>query len=98
MIPPGPSSNGWRHLWPLDRTGFAQALSWWEALEEAAAEAEAAGVDADDLADVSAFADEHLRPTWGSLARYEEYAALNLMRFLLHRRTGAWGLEDVDPQ
>ena len=29
---------------------------------------------------------------------YEEYAALNLMRFLLHRRTGAWGLEDVDPQ
>ncbi len=56
------------HLWPLDRAGFAQALAWWEALEAAAAEADAAGVDPDDLADVSAFADEHLRPDVG-LAR-----------------------------
>jgi glyoxylase-like metal-dependent hydrolase (beta-lactamase superfamily II) len=83
------------HLWPLDRAGFAQALDWWDALEEAAADADAAGVDADELTEVSAYADEHLRPTWGSLPRYEEYAVLNLMRFLLHRRTGGWGLEDL---
>jgi glyoxylase-like metal-dependent hydrolase (beta-lactamase superfamily II) len=82
------------HFWPLDRAGFAEAIAWWEALEEAARAGEAAGVDPDDLAEIAAFADERLRPAWGHLFRYEEYAALNLMRFLLHLRTGGWGLED----
>jgi glyoxylase-like metal-dependent hydrolase (beta-lactamase superfamily II) len=82
------------HFWVLDRAGVAEAIAWWESLAEAASEAYSLGVDPDNMADVVAFADAHLRPAWGHLFRYDEYAALNLMRFLLHHRTGSWGLED----
>lgn len=82
------------HFWPIGRREFAEAVAWWEALVETAHAAHAAGVEPDDLHAARAIVDERLRPAWGHLFRFEEYAALNLMRFLLHVRTGGWGLED----
>jgi hypothetical protein len=46
---------------------------------------------------VKRFAYERLDTELGDLFRFDEFMPLNLMRFMLHYRTGGWGLEDNRP-
>jgi glyoxylase-like metal-dependent hydrolase (beta-lactamase superfamily II) len=83
------------HFWRLDRRGFADNLAYYELLAGVAQDGLAAGIDADDYEQVKRYTYERLDREWGHLFRFDEYAALNLMRLLLHLRTGGWGLEDA---
>jgi glyoxylase-like metal-dependent hydrolase (beta-lactamase superfamily II) len=83
------------HFWRLDRKGFADNLAFYDTLADTAQEALLAGIDADDYEQVKRYTYERLDPGWGHLFRFDEYAPLNLMRFMLHYRTGGWGLEDT---
>jgi glyoxylase-like metal-dependent hydrolase (beta-lactamase superfamily II) len=82
------------HFWLLDREGFDHSLEYYDAVADCAQRALEAGVDSDDLCEVTAYANEHLTEEFGELFRFQEYAGMNLMRFMLHFRTGSWGLED----
>jgi len=82
------------HFWPVDRAGFAQNLDYYDRLAEAGQQALIDGVDSDDYDEVKAYAEEKLRSEFGYLFRFHEYIGMNLMRYMLHYRTGGWGLED----
>lgn len=84
------------HFWSLDRAGFAEDLAYYEWLEEAAQEALFAGVDPDVYAEVAAYCGDHWEAERGRLFRYHEFFAMNVMRMMVHFRTGGWGLEDVE--
>jgi glyoxylase-like metal-dependent hydrolase (beta-lactamase superfamily II) len=81
------------HFWPVDRAGFVETLTYFDALHAAAREALVDGVDPGDYAQATAWAKEHLH-AYAHLFRFEEYIGPNLMRFMLHQLTGGWGLED----
>lgn len=83
------------HFWPLDRRGFSDNLSYYERISAAAREALSEGVDPDDFPSIDTWARERLRGELGRLFRFEEYIGMNVMRFMLHHRTGGWGLEDA---
>jgi glyoxylase-like metal-dependent hydrolase (beta-lactamase superfamily II) len=83
------------HFWPLDRKGFSENLSYYERIDEAAREALSEGVDPDDYTAIDAWARERLGGELGRLFRFGEYIGMNVMRFMLHHRTGGWGLEDA---
>jgi glyoxylase-like metal-dependent hydrolase (beta-lactamase superfamily II) len=83
------------HFWPVGREGFQENLSYYERIDEAAREALSEGVDPDDFTAIDAWARERLDGELGRLFRFGEYIGMNLMRFMLHRRTGGWGLEDA---
>jgi len=83
------------HFWPLDRRGFSENLSYYERIDAAAREALSEGVDPDDYPAIDAWARERLGGELGGLFRFGEYIGMNVMRFMLHRRTGGWGLEDA---
>ena len=82
------------HFWAVDRAGFASNLNFYERMSSLGEEALIEGVDADDLEAVTRWTTEHLRNEFGEAFRYSEYAPLNVMRYMLHFRTGGWGLED----
>jgi glyoxylase-like metal-dependent hydrolase (beta-lactamase superfamily II) len=82
------------HFWPMDRREFSESLDLHERLAELGQNALIDGVDADDLDEVAAWASEHTRDLFGDSFRYGEYMALNVMRYMVHFRTGGWGLED----
>ncbi|MBV8431602.1 MAG: MBL fold metallo-hydrolase [Solirubrobacterales bacterium] len=83
------------HFWPVDRRGFSENLSYYERIDEAARQALSEGVDPDDFPAIDAWARERLRGELGRLFRFDEYIGMNVMRFMLHHRTGGWGLEDA---
>jgi glyoxylase-like metal-dependent hydrolase (beta-lactamase superfamily II) len=83
------------HFWPVDRAGFADNLAYYERMDAAAREALDEGVDPDDYPAVDAWARERLTTELGHLFRFGEYIGMNVMRFMVHHRTGGWGLEDV---
>lgn len=85
------------HFWPVDRAGFTANLDYCDALPAVAREALGAGVDPDRLDQAHAFAERHLGPDFGGLFRFQEYAGLNLMRFMLDAQNGGWGPEDNSP-
>lgn len=81
------------HFWITDRAGFIDNLDYYDRMAEHAQNAIAAGVDPDDLAEVQGYTREHLAPDFDRLFRFDEYAALNLARYMLHFLTGGWGIE-----
>jgi glyoxylase-like metal-dependent hydrolase (beta-lactamase superfamily II) len=83
------------HFWLVDRTGFDANLGFYERMSEAARQALADGVDPDHYPSVNAYARERLGGELGRLFRFGEYIGMNLMRFMVHERTGGWGLEDA---
>lgn len=83
------------HFWPVDRQGFRENLSYYERIDEAAREALSEGLDPDDFRAIDAWSRERLGGELGRLFRFGEYIGMNVMRFMLHRRTGGWGLEDA---
>ena len=83
------------HFWPVGREGFEENLSYYERIDEAAREALSDGVDPDDFPAIDAWARERLGGELGRLFRFGEYIGMNVMRFMLHHRTGGWGLEDA---
>jgi cyclase len=85
------------HFWPVDRAGFSANLDYCDALPVVAREALGAGVDPDRLDQAHAFAERRLGPDFGGLFRFQEYAGLNLMRFMLDAQNGGWGIEDNGP-
>lgn len=85
------------HFWLVDRRGFEASLDFFELLHHVGQEALAAGIDADDYEEVKRYAYERLDAENGDLFRFDEFIPLNLMRFMLHYRTGGWGLEDNRP-
>jgi glyoxylase-like metal-dependent hydrolase (beta-lactamase superfamily II) len=82
------------HYWPVDRDGYRENLEFYELMADAAQRALVEGVDPDDYPDVRAYAHDRYGASHGALFRYGEYFAMNLMRAMVHFRTGGWGLED----
>lgn len=83
------------HFWPISRSGFVENLQVVEAMMTAGLRALDEGVDADNLQEVSKWTIANLRGSLGEQFRFNEYAPLNVMRCMLHHRTGGWGLEDT---
>ncbi|MFQ5737814.1 MAG: MBL fold metallo-hydrolase [Acidobacteriota bacterium] len=81
------------HFWPMNRNEFQSNLYYYEMMAETAQRAIAQGVDVENLEEVTCYARERLKPQFGHLFRFEEYAALNLMRYMVHYLTGGWGIE-----
>lgn len=82
------------HFWVTDRNGFAENLDYYEFMADAAQTALADGVDSDNYPEVERYATEHYGDQYGRLFRFHEYFGMNLMRVMVHFRTGGWGLED----
>lgn len=85
------------HFWITDRAGFTESLDYYDQMEVLGQEAIADGLDPNDYAAVTRYCNEKLKPKYGSLFRYEEYFAMNLMRYMLHFLTGGWGIEGNMP-
>ncbi|MDT8319109.1 MAG: MBL fold metallo-hydrolase [Xanthomonadales bacterium] len=81
------------HFWVTDRAGFIANLDYYDRMAEHAQKAIAAGYDPDEKADITAYTREHLAPEFGHLFRFDEYATLNLARYMHHYLTGGWGIE-----
>lgn len=81
------------HFWVTDRDGFVDNLDYYDKMAEFAQAALGAGVDVDDYRDVVRFTERHLRPAYGHYFRFDEYAAMNLCRYMTHFLTGGWGIE-----
>jgi glyoxylase-like metal-dependent hydrolase (beta-lactamase superfamily II) len=81
------------HFWLTDRNGFAENVNWYEAVAETAQEAIADGVDVDSLHEVTRYAQERLAAEHGSLFRFNEYAGMNLLRYVYEFMHGGWGIE-----
>jgi glyoxylase-like metal-dependent hydrolase (beta-lactamase superfamily II) len=83
------------HFWPIDRHGFEESLGYHEFILDAGERALEDGVDPADYPQIARYADDRYRKTHDQAFRYHEYFPLNLMRAMLHARTGGWGLEDT---
>jgi len=81
------------HFWMMDRQGFVDNLDYYDRMSELAQQAMIDGVDPDDYEMVSRYVAEKLAPEFRDLFRYEEYFAMNLIRYMQHYLTGGWGLE-----
>ena len=82
------------HFWPVDRPSFVDNIDFYDRMAAFGEQALIEGVDPDDLAQVTAWTTERVAPDLGQMFRFGEYAPLNVMRYMLHFRTGGWGLED----
>lgn len=82
------------HFWPTNRAGFAENLDYYEFMADAAQTALADGIDPDDYPEVERYAIERYGEQHSRLFRFYEYFGMNLMRMMVHFRTGGWGLED----
>ena len=85
------------HFWITDRKGFASGLDYYDEMAELAQQAIADGLDPNDYAAVIRYSNEKLQPRYGALFRYDEYFALNLIRYMQHYLTGGWGIEGNMP-
>ena len=81
------------HFWVTDRAGFVANLDYYDQMAELAQQAIVDGLDPNDYAAVIRYSDEKLKPKYGAFFRYDEYFAMNLMRYMLHYLTGGWGIE-----
>jgi glyoxylase-like metal-dependent hydrolase (beta-lactamase superfamily II) len=81
------------HFWVTDRAGFAAGLDYYDEMAELAQQAIADGLDPNDYAAVIGYSNEKLKPRYGTLFRYDEYFAMNLIRYMQHYLTGGWGIE-----
>jgi glyoxylase-like metal-dependent hydrolase (beta-lactamase superfamily II) len=81
------------HFWLTDREGFAENIRWYEAVAETAQEAIADGIDVENLPEVTRYAHERLGSDYGQLFRFDEYAGMNLLRYVYEYLHGGWGLE-----
>jgi len=81
------------HFWITDRAGFAGSLEYYEQMAELGQQAIVDGLDPNDYADVIRYSNEKLKPQYGTLFRYDEYFAMNLIRYMQHYLTGGWGIE-----
>ncbi len=85
------------HFWITDRAGFAGSLEYYEQMAELGQQAIVDGLDPNDYAAVIRYSDEKLKPQYGALFRYDEYFAMNLIRYIQHFLTGGWGIEGNMP-
>ena len=83
------------HFWPMDRDGFNETLETFEDELDAAVDAIVAGVDPNDLNEITAFAMERLGGKYERAFRYYEYVGQNLMYMMQQQLSGGWGLEGV---
>jgi len=81
------------HFWVSGRDEFAKNIQWYEAVAHTAQEAIVAGIDVENLREVTAYTDEHLRNEYGALFRFDEYAGMNLLRYVYEYLHGGWGIE-----
>jgi glyoxylase-like metal-dependent hydrolase (beta-lactamase superfamily II) len=81
------------HFWTTDRRGFAENIEWYEAVAETAQRALAEGVDVDSFGEITRYAHETLARDYGRLFRFDEYAAMNLLRYVYEYLHGGWGIE-----
>ena len=85
------------HFWITDRAGFAGGLEYYEQMAELAQQAIVDGLDPNDYAAAIRYSNEKLKPQYGTLFRYDEYFAMNLIRYMQHYLTGGWGIEGNMP-
>lgn len=85
------------HFWITDRAGFAGGLEYYEQMAELAQQAIVDGLDPNDYAAAIRYSNEKLKPQYGTLFRYNEYFAMNLIRYMQHYLTGGWGIEGNMP-
>lgn len=81
------------HFWLTDRDGFAENIRWYEAVADTAQQAIAMGVDVENLREITAFAHDRLAKDYGRLFRFNEYAGMNLLRYVYEYLHGGWGTE-----
>ena len=81
------------HFWNTTRAGFVDSLDYYDEMAELAQQAIADGLDPDDYAAAIRYCSENLEDRYGALFRYDEYFAMNLVRYMQHYLTGGWGIE-----
>ncbi len=81
------------HFWITDRAGFAGSLEYYEQMAELGQQAIVDGLDPNDYTAVIRYSNDKLQPQYGSFFRYDEYFAMNLIRYMQHYLTGGWGIE-----
>mgnify|MGYP001548874721 FL=1 len=81
------------HFWPVTRQRFIEILDYWERMFDFGQRAVIDGVDPHDWEALNRYTDDKLRPLYGSEFRFEEYAAMNLSRYMQEYLSGGWGIE-----
>ncbi|MFK8050575.1 MAG: MBL fold metallo-hydrolase [Halioglobus sp.] len=81
------------HFWPITRERFIQILDYWERMFEFGQQAIFDGIDPHDWDGLNKYTDEKMGPVYGDEFRYQEYAAMNLTRYMQQYLTGGWGIE-----
>ena len=81
------------HFWPVTRSRFIEILGFWERMFDFGQKAVIDGIDPHDWDGLNKYTDEKLGPVYGNEFRYEEYAAMNLSRYMQDYLTGGWGIE-----
>jgi len=81
------------HFWLLTRARFIEILNYWKRLFDFGQQAVIDGLDPHNWADLNRYTDEKLGPLYGREFRFQEYAAMNLSRYMQHYLTGGWGIE-----
>lgn len=86
------------HFWRLSRREFEADFELWDATAACALDALTAGVDVGDFVEVKKFTYERLDAALGDRTfRFDEFAAINVLRHMVHYQTGGWGLADHEP-
>ena len=85
------------HFWITDRAGFAGSLEYYEQMAELGQQAIVDGLDPNDYTAVIRYSNDKLQPQYGAFFRYDEYFAMNLIRYMQHYLTGGWGIEGNMP-
>ena len=85
------------HFWITDRAGFTESLDYYDEMADLAQLAIVERLDPNDYAAVIRYSNEKLKPRYGALFRYDEYFAMNLIRYIQHYLTGGWGIEGNMP-
>jgi len=85
------------HFWITDRAGFAGSLEYYEQMAELGQQAIVDGLDPNDYTAVIRYSNDKLKPQYGAFFRYDEYFAMNLIRYMQHYLTGGWGIEGNMP-
>lgn len=81
------------HFWPITRERFIGILDYWERMFDFGQQAIFDGIDPHDWDELNQYTDEKMGPVYGDEFRYQEYAAMNLTRYMQQYLTGGWGIE-----